>query len=281
MRSSADALLFLANAAPRHTETDPSLRRSSNSITVDSDSLDRTGRLVQTPSWHMLVEEPQTHLGHSNLDSLNKRPESPWGDKELLKRVSSFRCNLFRENIVLPYEALEFLSFFFKNLYSFFPFIPDFYYECINDCSPNPDVFRSVFEDDEVLLGALITVSSRYYRLPGMIGGYERSGEIHNRCWEWTKAQISRVIFEGTRPKSLLSVIEALLVLAEWLPRSIHAFVEQSDLPRGSRGGHRSQYDSLNETILQPAFRTDHVAWSVDINEDCLTLFTDQLAGLT
>ncbi|CEI62008.1 unnamed protein product [Fusarium venenatum] len=97
--------------------------------------------------------------------------------------------------------------------------------------SPDPQQLRSLFEDDDILLGCLVAISSRYYHLPKYaVGGYERSCEIHNSCWQWTRRQVSRVIFEGARPQSLLSVIETLLILAEWLPKFIHAFVENNDL---------------------------------------------------
>uniref|UniRef100_A0A0B7K1A6 Uncharacterized protein n=1 Tax=Bionectria ochroleuca TaxID=29856 RepID=A0A0B7K1A6_BIOOC len=95
---------------------------------------------------------------------------------------------------------------------------------------PDLQMIRTIFEDDDILLGCIRTVSSRYYHLPkSAIGGFERSCEIHSRCWDWVKKEISKVIFEGSRPKAMLSVIESLLMLAEWMPRSIHASVDIPD----------------------------------------------------
>ncbi|KAF4995989.1 hypothetical protein FDECE_12616 [Fusarium decemcellulare] len=203
---------------------------------------------------------------HSNQDAqeISESGPSPSENPDLRDEISAFRCRLFTENIVTPYEALTYVSFFFANLYPFFPFVPDEYYACFTRSDPEPQQLRSLFEEDEILLGCIITVSSRYYYLPRhAIGGYERSCEIHNECWNWTKHQVSKVVFEGFRPKSFLSVIETLLMLAEWVPKPIHTLVENNYT--GSRSGSgrlTSSHQTKGDQLLQPAFRTDQVSWS-------------------
>lgn len=202
--------------------------------------------------------------------SLLDSPEFPWVSDHIQNRVSAFRCRLFWEHVVLPHEALAFVFFFFEKLYPFFPLVPDMYYICATSNEPDLQTMQTLFEGDEILLASIITVSSRYYHLPShAIGGYERSCEIHSRCWDWTRLQISKVVFEGSRPKALLSVVESLLMLAEWMPKSIHALVENANLRDGAQWT-TSRY-SISEQILQPAFRTDHVSWYINLSTHSFT----------
>ncbi|KAH8651463.1 hypothetical protein BGZ61DRAFT_500954 [Ilyonectria robusta] len=252
VRSSADALLFLSDAAARHGDDaepprghgEPAQQHSVASVASDNRHESGIPVLVD-------MEQEQTML---------EPPVSPCENPDIQDKIATFRCHLFWENIVTPNEALAYICFFFRDLYPFFPFIPDAYYTCLTGSNPDLQVMRSLFEEDDILLGCLITVSSRYYHLPKhTVGGYERSCEVHNTSWLWTKRQVARVVFEGVRPKSPLSVVETLLMLAEWLPKPIHAFVENNNT-QGSRCASYGQ--RAGELILQPAFRTDQVSWS-------------------
>ncbi|EEU43559.1 uncharacterized protein NECHADRAFT_82958 [Fusarium vanettenii 77-13-4] len=249
VRSSADALLFLSDAAARHgSEVEPSSGHvepvQHPVLSAASDNRRESGI-----SGLADVEEEQVRL---------ESPVSPCENVDTQEIIATFRCRLFWENVVTPSEALAYVCFFFRDLYPFFPFVPDAYYTCLS--APNPDlqILRCLFEEEDILLGCLITVSSRYYHLPRhTIGGYERSCETHNSCWLWTKRQLARVVFEGARSKSPLSVVETLLMLAEWLPKPIHAFVENN-----TPGSGVSSTQRAGELLLQPAFRTDRVSWS-------------------
>lgn len=198
--------------------------------------------------------------------SFHAKDESPWDNPEVQNRVSTFQCTLFRESIVLPHEALAYLFFFSTELYPFFPYMPHTYYTCITSDTPDLQGMRLLFEQDDLLLGCIITVSSRYYHLPSpVIGGYERSNEIHNRCWLWVRGQLAKVLFEGSTTPSPLSVIEVLLMLAEWLPKPIHALVDYNNVRfHGNSGRPTSQF--ISKVILEPAFRTDQVSWCVSEN---------------
>ncbi|KAM0424541.1 hypothetical protein ACHAPT_010257 [Fusarium lateritium] len=251
VRSSADALLFLSDAAARHG---------------DGAELPRGHGEVQQHSVASATSDNRRESGMPGLVEIEEEqdilesPASPCENADFQEKIATFRCRLFWENIVTPNEALAYVCFFFRDLYPFFPFIPDAYYTCLTGPDPDLQVMRSLFEEDDILLGCLITVSSRYYHLPRhTVGGYERSCEVHNTCWVWTKRQVARVVFEGVRPKSPLAVVETLLMLAEWLPKPIHAFVENSNA-QGSRSTSSGQ--RAGELILQPAFRTDQVSWS-------------------
>ncbi|KAF2176148.1 hypothetical protein K469DRAFT_723364 [Zopfia rhizophila CBS 207.26] len=257
VRSSADALLFLSDAAARHGDDMELPRNPSESAGEHSASYPSNAGLPENRSnsqMQGLIED---------LDSQIESPSSPWDNPDIQDRISTFRCRLLAESVIMPHEALAYISFF-KNLYPFFPFIPDTYYTCVTSADPDPQAIRLLFEEDEILLGCLITVSSRYYHLPTpAIGGYERSREVHNGCWHWTRRQLSKVLLEGMRPKSLLSAVETLLMLAEWLPKSIHASIENSDVRAHNRDGRSaSSSQFVSELILQPAFRTDQVSWS-------------------
>ena len=234
----------------------------SEAVARHGDDAEQPREPVQHHSIVSATSDSRDEGGVSGLADTEERvrlesPASPCENANIQDTVATFHCRLFWEDIVTPNEALAYICFFFRDLYPFFPFIPDAYYTCVTGPSPDLQVMRSLFEEDDVLLGCLITVSSRYYHLPRhTVGGYERSCEVHNSCWVWTKRQVARVIFEGVRPKSPLSVVETLLMLAEWLPKPIHAFVENSNPQGRSTQGQR-----VGELILQPAFRTDQVSW--------------------
>ncbi|KAM6530188.1 hypothetical protein FALCPG4_008312 [Fusarium falciforme] len=249
VRSSADALLFLSDAAARHasdaepprSHVEPAQHPVSSAVS-DNRHESALPRLSD-------VEEEQVR---------RESPVSPCENADTQEIIATFRCRLFWDNIVTPSEALAYVCFFFRDLYPFFPFVPDVYYTCLTGPNPDLQVLRCLFEEEDILLGCLITVSSRYYHLPRhTIGGYERSCEIHSSCWLWTRRQVARVVFEGVRPKSPLSVVETLLMLAEWLPKPIHAFVENNTPGRAASSSQRA-----GELLLQPAFRTDQVSWS-------------------
>ncbi|KAH7124324.1 hypothetical protein EDB81DRAFT_872469 [Dactylonectria macrodidyma] len=261
VRSSADALFFLSDAAARHGDAAKSPRNP-------TDSAGQHDTFCPPPSGSPSnINTSGMPRSVGNVDSQDplESPVSPWDNQDIQNKVSAFRCRLFMESIVMPQEALAYVFFFFSKLYPFFPFVPDTYYTCVT--SPDPDVreIRSLFEEDFILLGCLITVSSRYYHLPAhVIGGYERSCEVHNRCWHWTRCQVSKVLFEGSRPPSLLS-----------LPKPIHAFIDNSNIRAHVQGGRPTpSYQFVSEVILQPAFRTDQVSWSYTSNRYLVTLFS-------
>ncbi|KAJ3547214.1 hypothetical protein NM208_g1622 [Fusarium decemcellulare] len=260
IQNSADALLFLSDAAARHG-SDAETRRTPSEATGQ----DPVSYLAESARSEHRNESALPEF-HSNRDAqeISESGPSPSENPDIRDEISAFRCRLFAENIVTPYEALTYVSFFFAHLYPFFPFVPDEYYACFTKSDPEPQQLRSLFEEDEILLGCIITVSSRYYHLPKhAIGGYERSCDIHSGCWNWTKHQVSKVVFEGFRPKSVLSVIEALLMLAEWVPKPIHTLVENNDAGSRSRSGRStSSRQTTGDQLLQPAFRTDQVSWS-------------------
>lgn len=252
IRTSADALLYLSGASTRHGD-DAALRSNLGQATS-------TAGPDHTPSTHNNDDVAILRAidGHSTSGRAQS-PPSPCDNPHIQDSMSTFRCRLFYEHIVTPNEALVLVSFFFRNLYPFFPFLPDVYYTCFTRANPDPDQLRSLFEDDDILLGCIITVSSRYCHLPKCaVGGYERSCDIHNTSWQWTRQQVSRVVFDGVRPKSVLSVVETLLMLAEWLPKPIHAMVENNNQQFGNPA---SSSKFVSDVILQPAFRTDQVSW--------------------
>ncbi|KAE8158560.1 hypothetical protein BDV40DRAFT_304047 [Aspergillus tamarii] len=233
VRSSADALLFLSDAAVENGGTTEPPRSA-------LDSAGQHGSTRLPPS----ISSTDMDISETLHVSFHAKDESPWDNPEVQNRVSTFQCTLFRESIVLPHEALAYLFFF------------------STDDTPDLQGMRLLFEQDDLLLGCIITVSSRYYHLPSpVIGGYERSNEIHNRCWLWVRGQLAKVLFEGSTPQSPLSVIEVLLMLAEWLPKPIHALVDYNNVRfHGNSGRPTSQF--ISKVILEPAFRTDQVSWS-------------------
>lgn len=118
-------------------------------------------------------------------------------------------------------------------------------------------------------------ISSRYHVLPGT-GGASRSFFIHHRLWKHCEQLIMRLILgqeksskENTRT---LGTIEALLLMSEWHPRSLHFPPDSdgwdSDLILTLEEPHHmvsndpsSSSNRWLEDVIEPAKRSDRMSW--------------------
>ncbi|KAL4769544.1 hypothetical protein BDW60DRAFT_224782 [Aspergillus nidulans var. acristatus] len=152
---------------------------------------------------------------------------------------------------------------FYENMSSLSPILTDFYADHRNH--------RELITCDPVLCCTMLMLSSRYHILPGP-GGESRNFFIHHRLWQHCQQLVTRLIFgqERTSNSKLrrIGTIEALLLMSEWHPRSLHFPPESdgwdSDLvikapqPRDEDVSSRNRF---LEDMVEPAKRSDQMSW--------------------
>ncbi|KAE8334180.1 hypothetical protein BDV24DRAFT_170461 [Aspergillus arachidicola] len=125
-------------------------------------------------------------------------------------------------------EAMIFVNYFFQNLapWSIVPM----------QRLADPIDYGMLVGEEPLLAPTVLMISSRYHSLPGS-SGQARANFIHNKLWERCQGLLLDIIL-GQGPKGIarsIGTIEALLLMIEWHPGSLHSHgIESED-------GHMSQ----------------------------------------
>ena len=165
------------------------------------------------------------------------------------------KCIFVQMKILTRTEAIELVNFFYTSMSSVCPFVWPLY--------ANPEKHEELVNHDTILLGAIITASSRHHLVSG-IDGWSRSNSIHDRCWNWTKNALSSVVFGGKSLQNAgFGVVEACLILSEWAPKSV--MEDDGDDDRKSvmsedENEHEENKRDL-KVALEGAYRTDRFSW--------------------
>ncbi|KAL6232242.1 hypothetical protein BDW75DRAFT_24616 [Aspergillus navahoensis] len=160
-------------------------------------------------------------------------------------------------------EAVTLIDLFYQNMSSLSPILTDFYADHRNH--------RELITCDPVLCCTMLMLSSRYHILPGP-GGESRNFFIHHRLWQHCQQLVTRLMFgqERTSNSKLrrIGTIEALLLISEWHPRSLHFPPERdgwdSDLVIKAPQPRDDDWSSKNrflEDMVEPAKRSDQMSW--------------------
>ena len=180
-------------------------------------------------------------------------------------------CRFVSQGWLSAQEAITYIDLFFEHMCPLSPIISDFYGKHHNH--------RQLLTDEPVLCCTILAISSRYHVLPG-IGGASRSTLIHDRLWRVCQDLLTRTIFgqeKGASPKTrAIGTIEALLLISEWNPRSLHFppdncgwnshLLLNSEYRHHGGTGQRHQLETsaadqwLND-VLEPARRSDRMSW--------------------
>jgi len=146
------------------------------------------------------------------------------------------------------------------------PILTDFY--------SNHQYHYWLISREPVLCSTILMISSRYHVLPGA-GGESRNFFIHHRLWQHCQQLTMRLIFgqeRSTKSKvRSLGTVEALLLMAEWHPRSLH-FPPETDgwdddlISTGPKPSDPadSNSESANrwlEDMIEPSRRSDQMSW--------------------
>ena len=138
-------------------------------------------------------------------------------DGDALKAWSNTR--FCREGLFTPAEAIAYIDYFYTHLGPLTPVEARAYRDHANH--------RSLLDEEPLLATTILTISSRYMRLTGP-GATSRAYFIHDRLWSLLQDMIRNLFWaQDSWPasdKSLRRVgsCEALLLLLEWHPRSLH-----------------------------------------------------------
>ncbi|EBA27314.1 C6 transcription factor, putative [Aspergillus fumigatus Af293] len=256
--SGNDALNILFEAANAQSQEDSM---------IESDSLPET---EQHRSGH-----PVTSEGSSNQIDLTVPPDvlekamRPVELSHVSKDVLSTweACRFVRMGWFTAREAVTFIDLFFKNMSILSPVLTDFYADHKNH--------RWLIAHDPVLCCTILMISSRYHVLPG-VGGQSRNFFIHHRLWQHCQQLVTRLIFGqelSSQPKIRnIGTIEALLLMSDWHPRSLHFPPESDgwdsdlvtiDLESTEYGddGSNSSAKRWAKDMSEPAKRSDQMSW--------------------
>ncbi|KAH8703489.1 hypothetical protein BGW36DRAFT_287786 [Talaromyces proteolyticus] len=181
------------------------------------------------------------------------------------------RFFLVKRGIIRAHEAVEYLSFYFAQLWHLFPIIPQWY--------SLPARYGILAAEEPVLTISLVTIASRYHPLSGF-NGQARSERIHWRTWPWVQRLFQSSIWGSSAMRSLGS-IAAMLLFIEWHPRAINSpedlvgdcgdlelFEPHSQISDDEATGIAESYgrpdpsstpERLN--IVAPAYRSNKMSW--------------------
>ncbi|DAA76019.1 TPA_exp: Uncharacterized protein A8136_1056 [Trichophyton benhamiae CBS 112371] len=223
-------------------------------------------------------QKTQSHAGIRTYDtptSTTSYGGSPTSDPTQLSHVEPDvlavwdQCRFVKMGWFSSREAVTYVDMFFKNMAPLSPILSHFYSHHRNH--------YWLISQEPVLCCTILMISSRYHTLPG-VGGASRGFFIHQRLWQHCQHLIMRVMLgqeKGSKAKTrTVGTIEALLVMSEWHPRSLHFPPESdgwdSDLMMDNTPEHHdstSPDSSVSassrwlEDVIEPARRSDRMSW--------------------
>ncbi|RDW81177.1 putative C6 transcription factor [Aspergillus mulundensis] len=251
--SGNDALNILFEAAAHSQEADLAEARMNSG--------DITDQAAQGVNNESPFSQIHSAVSSGGLAKSIRPVEISQASKDVLSTWET--CRFVMMGWFTPREAVTLVDLFYKNMSSLSPILTDFYADHQNH--------RELITCDPVLCCTILMLSSRYHILPGP-GGESRNFFIHHRLWQHCQQLVTRLMFgqERTSNSKLrrIGTIEALLLMSEWHPRSLH-FPPESDgwdfdlvikppQPRDEEGSTRNR---LLEDMVEPAKRSDQMSW--------------------
>ncbi|KAL1952798.1 hypothetical protein VTO42DRAFT_4242 [Malbranchea cinnamomea] len=197
-----------------------------------------------------------------------------------------------RTGLFTAEEALDLVNYFHAYLAPFTPISSSYYQD--------PSMHQKLLEEEPILAVTILMLASRYMKFSGP-GAVSRAYMIHERLWQHLQGMISRMIFgqeqftggtndtgSSTEPTAnnaasesalagssfgslrTLGTCEALLLLSEWHPRSLHVPAGDdgdSLLVRDDTRRARASATGIGGRIridwLEPVWRSDRMCWSM------------------
>ncbi|KAF5588831.1 d-lactate dehydrogenase (cytochrome) [Fusarium subglutinans] len=181
---------------------------------------------------------------------------------------------LIRKRIVSQQEVMAYLGFFFDQLWPLKPVVPSYYRDRAT--------YGQLIAEEPLLVVCLVTLSSRYFPLPGGHGEI-RSERIHWQAWRILQRSLQSVMWGSTTTRSL-GTIASMLLLIDWHVKAInnpsnftegedevndhtdsHGFKPSSNNIDSLTGQPRYGMVSLMErlNIISPAYRSNKMSWTL------------------
>ncbi|KAL3479953.1 hypothetical protein BJX99DRAFT_55054 [Aspergillus californicus] len=205
--------------------------------------------------------QAQSAVSPDVLAKATRPVEISYASKEVLSTWES--CRFVMMGWFTSREAVTLIDLFFKNMSSLSPILTHFY--------ADHQHHHELVTCDPVLCCTILMLSSRYHILPGP-GGESRNFFIHHRLWQHCQQLVIRLVFGQEKALNSklrrIGTIEALLLMSEWHPRSLH-FPPESDgwdsdlvtkVPQ-PRGEDSSSKNRFLEDMIEPARRSDQMSW--------------------
>ncbi|OJJ36117.1 hypothetical protein ASPWEDRAFT_172903 [Aspergillus wentii DTO 134E9] len=163
----------------------------------------------------------QLHCRYPTKRPWQRNPSTTTSDTNVLRIWNA--CRFVRMGWFTASEALLLIDRFFTHMCPQSPILTSFY--------ANPAHHYWLITQEPMLCCVILLISSRYHHLPGSAGS-SRSYFIHHRLWQHCQHLILRITLGQEKLSKAktrhLGSIEALLLLSEWYPRSLH-FPPESD----------------------------------------------------
>ncbi|PWY78263.1 C6 transcription factor [Aspergillus heteromorphus CBS 117.55] len=251
--SGNDALNILFEAAAVHSQEN----RLNGSGTQSRDAQTSTAHTSEPDS---AGDQTQPMLPVEVLAKAKRPVKLSTPSKEVLGVWET--CRFVKMGWFTSREAVTLIDLFFKNMTPLSPILTNFY--------ADHSTHRWLVTRDPVLCCTMLMLSSRYHVLPGA-GGESRNFFIHHRLWQHCQQLVVRLTFgqekaSHTRIRSI-GTIEALLLMSEWHPRSLH-FPPESDgwdsdlvLAPEPQESESSSAGRWVEDMIEPAKRSDQMSW--------------------
>ncbi|KAF2648347.1 hypothetical protein K491DRAFT_612950 [Lophiostoma macrostomum CBS 122681] len=203
-----------SDAAASSTFTD---RVVASMVTGPSDALDILFDAASQLSAH---DVPPRHSVLPQLDFSSSHPipiikELSYPDDPVLDFWDT--CRFVRQGWFTAQEAVTYVDLFYEFFAPLSPIVTEAY-------KPH-DKHRALVCEEPLLCCTILTIASRFFVLPGA-GGHSRSHFIHARLWQYCELLIRRVLFgqekHSTAKTRVLGTLEALILITDWPPRSVH-----------------------------------------------------------
>ncbi|KAF5975828.1 ARO80-positive transcription regulator of ARO9 ARO10 [Fusarium coicis] len=251
------------------TALDARTRIISTHISNASDALDLL--TFAASGTHAYNDRSATPSRESHVPSIT----SPTGisDMALTRERAWKNFSLLRKGIVSQQEVMDYLGFFFDHLWPLKPVIPSFYRDRAT--------YGQLVTEEPLLVICLVTLSSRYFPLPGDHGEI-RSERIHWQAWRILQRSLQSVMWGSTTTRSL-GAIASMLLLIDWHVKAINNpsdFTEGEDEVHGHAESHGLKVSSNTDSftgqrrygmvslmerlnIVSPAYRSNKMSWSL------------------
>ncbi|OJJ45657.1 hypothetical protein ASPZODRAFT_504515 [Penicilliopsis zonata CBS 506.65] len=186
------------------------------------------------------------------------------GVQQALQAWSEVR--FVRDGLFSATEAMAYMQYFHDHLEPFTPVL-----------SPNftdPAAHRRLIHEEPILAVTILMLAARHCELPGA-GSISRRYVIHDRLWSFLQGMIMRIFWaQDYRPRCkngrasgfrTLGTCEALILLTEWHPRSLHfppAHNETSIVD--SDQTYKNAFTAQDPVFwLDWSWRSDRLCWSL------------------
>ncbi|KAJ6164979.1 hypothetical protein N7470_003651 [Penicillium chermesinum] len=251
--SGNDALNILFEAATAHSQEEEASRKSP--LKHDNTSNQRQNQQALGYESSASTIPPSRVAAPVNLVEASQETLKLWAN-----------CRFVKMGWFTAREAVTFIDLFFLNMSCLSPILTDFYASHSNHFW--------LISREPVLCTAILMISSRYHILPGA-GGESRNFFIHHRLWQQCQQMTMRLVFGQEKSMKSkvrsLGTVEALLLMAEWHPRSLHFPPEtegwDDDListgPNVSESAETADTSANRwlEDVIEPSRRSDQMSW--------------------